>query len=170
MTDDTMLQGTSLSSSLVAYIAAIDDLSLKNGVARVRDIAGARKVKMPSVTAAMRRLSEKRLVRYERYGFVALTAEGGAVAAEIRHRRGILGDFLRDVLMLEISAVDRQAKELECLLSPEAFRRLHGMICFVRKEGLDGNEWVRRLAAAMQGDGPCGVPYPPVSAPHAHPH
>ncbi|MCK4379164.1 MAG: metal-dependent transcriptional regulator, partial [Deltaproteobacteria bacterium] len=62
-----------LTSNMEDYLEAILTLQEEQKVARVRDIARQLKVKMPSVTGAVRNLAEKGLVNYERYSFVTLT-------------------------------------------------------------------------------------------------
>ena len=55
-----------LSTSLEDYLEAIIRLEKANRVARVKDIAGALNVQMPSVTGALKTLRDKGYVDYER--------------------------------------------------------------------------------------------------------
>lgn len=53
-----------LTKSNEDYLEAIGLLSEKNGTAQVRDIAEMLKVKMPSVTSAVKQLADMGLVEY----------------------------------------------------------------------------------------------------------
>ena len=55
-----------LTKSNEDYLEAIGLLSEKNGTAQVRDIAEMLKVKMPSVTSAVKQLADMGLVEYTR--------------------------------------------------------------------------------------------------------
>lgn len=68
---------TKLTQSLEDYLEMVHMLRLANGLARVKDIAAALGVKMPSVAKAMVELKKMGLVRQEPYSGVELTEEGG---------------------------------------------------------------------------------------------
>ena len=57
-----------LTKSNEDYLEAIGLLSEKNGTAQVRDIAEMLKVKMPSVTSAVKQLADMGLCAINRYG------------------------------------------------------------------------------------------------------
>ena len=65
----------------------------KNGTAQVRDIAEMLKVKMPSVTSAVKQLADMGLVEYTQYAPVKLTPQGRRIAGKIIVSHGILFDF-----------------------------------------------------------------------------
>ena len=77
-------------ASMEDYLEAIAVLRGKGKVVRVKQISRALGVKMPSVTSAMRKLSEEGLVKHERYGYMELTAEGNRAANSGRRSRGFL--------------------------------------------------------------------------------
>ena len=85
---------TKLSQSLEDYLEMVHMLRLANGIARVKDIAAALTVKMPSVAKAMIELKKLGLVTQEPYSGIELTEEGQRVAAMILNRHILLKGFL----------------------------------------------------------------------------
>ena len=68
-----MGEETALTRSMEDYLEAISVLDEEKKYVRVKDIARYMKVKMPSVTGALKSLVEKKLVNHERYEYVELT-------------------------------------------------------------------------------------------------
>lgn len=134
-----------LSSTMEDYLEAIHTLQQSSPVTRVRDIARALHVKMPSVTSAVRALGEQGLVRHERYGYVDLTPEGREVAEQVHRRHIALVGFLTDILQLEPEQAEREACELEHGLTPETLRRLLGLLEFVRGCPRSGDDWLTHM-------------------------
>lgn len=113
-----------LTSNMEDYLEAILTLQEEQKVARVRDIARQLKVKMPSVTGAVRNLAEKGLVNYERYSFVTLTEEGRKIAEEITSRHLIIYDFLTRVLLVDMEIAELDACRIEHAVSPQTMTKL----------------------------------------------
>jgi len=113
-----------LTSNMEDYLEAILTLQEEQKVARVRDIARQLKVKMPSVTGAVKNLAEKGLVNYERYSFVTLTERGRKIAEEIINRHQVIYDFLTRVLLVDIEIAELDACRIEHAVSPETMTRL----------------------------------------------
>lgn len=113
-----------LTSNMEDYLEAILTLQEEQKVARVRDIARQLKVKMPSVTGAVRNLAEKGLVNYERYSFVTLTEEGRKIAEEITSRHLIIYDFLARVLLVDMEIAELDACRIEHAVSPQTMTKL----------------------------------------------
>ena len=108
-------------------------IGLDQKVVRVRDVAQALGVKMPSVVAAIKSLSEKGLVEQEKYGHIELTAEGERVGKEIYARHQMLLVFFRDFLGLDREVAEQDACRIEHYLSPQARERLLKMVQFVQQ-------------------------------------
>jgi len=115
-----------VSATLEDYLESILNLQRQSPVTRVKDIAKALSVRMPSVTAALRSLKTQGLIRHEKYGYVELTAEGRDLAEQIHRRHIALVDFLTDILQLQPEQSEAEACELEHSLRPETLRRLLG--------------------------------------------
>ncbi len=108
------------------YLEVIYLLSREKGYARVVEIARALGVKPPSVTQMVRRLGERGLVSFERYGKVRLTEVGRAVAQRIIGRHTVLKTFLRALGVSDVIA-EEDACAMEHVLHEETvkvFRKL----------------------------------------------
>ena len=91
---------------------------------RVKDIARHMKVKMPSVTGALRSLAERNLVNHEKYEYVELTDQGAEIAQEIRRRHGAILKFLTEVLKIDPKSAERDSCGMEHAISTETMDRL----------------------------------------------
>ncbi len=115
--------GPGLSESLEDYLEAIYQLERNGGSARPADIAARLSVSRPSVTGALRALSDRGLVHYAPYAAVALTAVGRRTAAEVARRHGILKEFLERVLSLPADQAERAACRMEHVLEADVLAR-----------------------------------------------
>lgn len=106
-----------LSASLEDYLEAIYLLSQKGKVARSKDIAQMLNVARPSVTGALRTLTNKNLIHYKPYGFISLTEKGHRLAVQVVQRHDALKTFLVDIL-----GVDAQTAQQTACLAEHAFR------------------------------------------------
>ena len=113
-----------LTKSNEDYLEAIGLLSEKSGTAQVRDIAEMLKVKMPSVTSAVKQLADMGLVEYTQYAPVKLTPQGRRIAGKIIVSHGILFDFLREVLAVPGGRAEEGAGESEDLMGFEEIEKL----------------------------------------------
>ncbi|MBN1334923.1 MAG: metal-dependent transcriptional regulator [Deltaproteobacteria bacterium] len=114
----------SLTGALEDYIETVYELVRDHKVARVRDIARARKVRSASVTPAMRRLADLGLVRYVQREYIDLTPEGERFARRVYARHQILVRFLQHVLGMPEGAAVQDACAMEHSLSPVAMDHL----------------------------------------------
>ena len=117
------MEHTKLSQSLEDYLEMVHMLRLANGIARVKDIAAALTVKMPSVAKAMIELKKLGLVTQEPYSGIELTEEGERVAAMILNRHILLKSFLIKLGVSEAIA-DKDACCMEHILSAETLGKI----------------------------------------------
>jgi len=117
------MEHTKLSQSLEDYLEMVHILRLANGIARVKDIAAALTVKMPSVAKAMIELKKLGLVTQEPYSGVELTEEGERVASSILNRHILLKGFLIKLGVSEAIA-DKDACSMEHILSAETLSKI----------------------------------------------
>ena len=120
------------------YLEAIYVTGLTNKVIRVKDVAEALEVKMPSVVSAVRSLSEKGLVEQEKYGHIELTAKGVKAAKDVYERHQLVYAFLHEMLNLDPHVAEKDACEIEHHLSPQTRQRLSSIVEFIR--GCGGGE------------------------------
>lgn len=116
-----------MTKSAEDYIEAIHVLIEGTGTARVRDVAEALHVKMPSVVKAIQELKKLGLVEQEPYGGITLTEKGRRCARLILGRHTLLKQFL---LSLGVSSgiADKDACLMEHILSAETLERIRDFL------------------------------------------
>lgn len=112
-----------LSQSLEDYLEMIHMLCVGGSGARVKDIAEALSVKMPSVAKAILELKKLGLVTQEPYAGVELTEMGLKVATDVLNRHILLKKFLIRLGVSEAVA-DKDACCMEHILSAETLSRI----------------------------------------------
>ncbi|MCQ2063992.1 MAG: DtxR family transcriptional regulator [Fibrobacter sp.] len=122
---------TKLSQSLEDYLEMIHMLRMEGKVARVKDIADALSVKMPSVAKAIAELKKLGLVTQEPYAGVELTKEGEVMAASILNRHILLKSFLTRLGVSE-EVADKDACCMEHILSAETLSKIESFMKPVR--------------------------------------
>ena len=104
------------------YLESIIMLREGKEAVRVSQMSQALGVKMPSVTGALKKLSDEGLVEHQRYGRVQLTPDGEKVARDVFRRHEALRRFLEEIL---------SACKMEHVISPLTQKRLAKFIDFV---------------------------------------
>lgn len=112
-----------MTNSLEDYLETICLLVQANGHARVRDVALALHVKMPSVIKAVLELKKLAYVTQEPYGAVELTESGESAARQILGRHTLLKEFLLLLKVAEETA-EKDACAMEHFLSAETLSRI----------------------------------------------
>ena len=121
-----------MSKSLEDYLEMIFVLIRDRRYARVRDVANALHVKMPSVVKAISELKKLELATQEPYGDIELTPKGRRCAADILGRHTTLHSFLLQLGVSEATA-DRDACLMEHILSAETMDRIKAFLARSRK-------------------------------------
>jgi len=88
------------------------------------DLASSLALTPGTVTSMVKRLARRGLVRYERYGGVALTAQGERAALAVLRRHRIVETWLVQMLGLDWSEVHDEAERLEHVLSDRVLEAL----------------------------------------------
>lgn len=117
------MKRSKLTQSLEDYLEVIHVLLQTNKIARIRDIAAALTVKMPSVARAVAELKKQGLVSQEPYSGVELTEEGKRVAIVILNRHLLLRQFLIHLGVSE-EAANEDACNMEHILSAETLAKI----------------------------------------------
>ncbi len=120
-----------LTQSLEDYIEAIYELTQETKTVRCSSIADKLHVKRPSVTSALRSLSEKGLVVYLPYVPISLTELGEIEAKKVIRRHKAMEIFLERVLGVEGEESKESACRLEHAMSDEVTTRLVEFVEFV---------------------------------------
>ena len=116
-----------MTKSLEDYIEVVYVLIQEKRRARVRDIAGKLKVKMPSVVKAIGELKKLDLVAQEPYGDVELTAKGRRIATIILNRHNKIREFLMRIGVSRRIA-DKDACLMEHILSAETMVKIRDFL------------------------------------------
>jgi len=143
----------SLSSTLEDYLETISRLDAEKGAVRVRDIAEAMSVHKSTVTAALKSLSEKRLVNYSPYEVSTLTPEGRRVAEEIARRHEVIRRFLVEILLVEKDVAEENACRMEHVVDKDVLRRLSLFAEFVKECPRAGEDWLQMFRQYYRHDG-----------------
>ncbi len=109
------------------YIETIHVLIERTGSARVRDVAEALHVKMPSVVKAIQELKKLGLVEQQPYGGIRLTEDGRSSARTILDRHTLLKEFL-SALGVSDGIADKDACLMEHILSAETMERVRDFL------------------------------------------
>lgn len=113
-----------LSQSLEDYLEAVAELSTVEGHAHIKKLASRLKVKMPSVTAAMRQLAQRGYVIYDSHYPVKLTEAGKDVANEIIHRHKVLENFFFEILAMPKRMAEKIACRIEHDVNEDVIARI----------------------------------------------
>lgn len=118
-------------ASMEDYLEAVAMLQGNDKVVRVSQISRRLKVKMPSVTSALKKLSEQQLVEHERYGRIKLTPEGEAVARDVIRRHEALTRFFIQALSIDRKTAEEDACKIEHVISSPSLERVIKFIEFI---------------------------------------
>jgi DtxR family Mn-dependent transcriptional regulator len=118
-------------ASMEDYLEAIANLGGRRKVVRVSQISRKLGVKMPSVTSALKKLSEQELVEHERYGHIKLTPEGDKVARDVIYRHKALTRFFAQALGINRETAEEDACKIEHVISPLSMERLARFVEFI---------------------------------------
>ena len=113
-----------ISKALEEYLKTMYILKKQNGNIRVTDIAEKMECTKPSVNKALNNLKEEKLVNYETYGTINLTAEGENLAKKILEAYDIVYIFLKEVLNLEKEIAKSEAEKIKSTITDETINKL----------------------------------------------
>jgi DtxR family transcriptional regulator, Mn-dependent transcriptional regulator len=115
-----------ISSAMEDYLKAIFELGENN--VKTQDLAEALEVSAASVTGMLKKLSELKLVSYEKYYGVSLTPAGRNIALEtLRHHR-LIETYLMQALGYQWHEVHEEAEKLEHHISEDFEKRIADML------------------------------------------
>ncbi|MFH1347942.1 MAG: metal-dependent transcriptional regulator [Candidatus Margulisiibacteriota bacterium] len=117
-----------LTPNMENYLETIFVLQKEHGHAHVKDIAKTIKIKMPSVTEALRKLKKSNLVNYDRYSSVSLTPRGKSIAQKVIKRHRVLYKFLHGVLKIESGIAEEDACRIEHVISRQTLKKLEKLV------------------------------------------
>ncbi len=131
------------SASMEDYLESIIMLREGKEAVRVSQMSKALGVKMPSVTSALRKLSQQGLVEHQRYGRVQLTPGGERIAKDVFHRHEVLRRFLAEILNVDPEIATADACKMEHAVSPATQKKLSKLIEFVLSRPKVEPQWLK---------------------------
>jgi DtxR family Mn-dependent transcriptional regulator len=131
-------------ASMEDYLEAIAKLGEGKKVVKVKQLSQMLGVKMPSVTSALRKLSQQELVEHERYGHIKLTPEGDEVARDVIYRHEALTHFFAQALGINQTTAEEDACKIEHVISPLSMERLAKFVEFIEACPLGGANFPSR--------------------------
>jgi DtxR family Mn-dependent transcriptional regulator len=126
-----MKEDNKLSATLEDYLESIKMLCDKKGFARVKEISKMLNVEMPSVTSALKKLKDKRLIVYEKYGYIKLTPDGNIMAKKIYKRHEKIKEFFEKLLNIDSEIAQEDACKIEHSISEDTFNRVLSFLNFL---------------------------------------
>lgn len=137
---------TRLTASQENYLEHILNLG-RSAPVRVRDIAEAAGVRLPSVSKAIGRLVEAGLARHEAYGRVEITDKGLRAARSVARRDECLTRLLVDILGMPPSRAAVEVCRLEHSLGTDVLERLETLVAHA--SSTSSAAWRRGLARRL---------------------
>jgi DtxR family Mn-dependent transcriptional regulator len=107
------------------YLEAIYETGeCAGGEVRVKDIAASLGVSKPSVSEMVDRLVENQLVTHDKYQHIKLTAKGRRIAKGLDRKHDTIKHFFIDVLGVDEKVADKDACEIEHVISDQTLDKL----------------------------------------------
>jgi Mn-dependent DtxR family transcriptional regulator len=113
------------------YLKNILLLHNRNGSVRAFELAAEMGVTKPSVSVAMKRLRDKKLISITERGHICLTEAGRAIAEKVNSKHELIKTFLISIGVTESTAAT-EACRIEHAIGEETYERL-GEFCKGRK-------------------------------------
>lgn len=110
------------------YLKALYRLAQENKEISVKDIAKSLDIKMPTVNSMVKKLAEKKFIKYEKYKAIQLTEKGKRQALYILRKHRLTELFLSEVMGLGWEEVHDIAEQIEHIQSDRFFDRIDEML------------------------------------------
>ena len=119
-----------LSGRAEDYLRGLHEIIERKGYARIKDVARELSVQPSSAVEMMKKLNQKGLVVYEKYGGITLTSEGEEIARAVRERHETFKKFLEIILVPKDVAL-KDAHLLEHRLDPKTILQFTRFVDFI---------------------------------------
>lgn len=116
-----------MSASMEDYLEMIYRLSRENGFTRIHELSDALNVQPPSATKMVQRLSELKMLNYEKYGVIVLQDKGKETGSMLLDRHNTIEKFLR-ILGVDEDSVLEQTEKIEHTISRNTLLRFKNFI------------------------------------------
>ncbi|MBW1973038.1 MAG: metal-dependent transcriptional regulator [Deltaproteobacteria bacterium] len=134
-----------LTSTVEDYLEAIYNIKEQKKVVRVKDIAKAMGVTLPTVSSMLNMLAQKGLITHEKYEYVDLTPEGLRIGLNVKQRHNVLATFLREILKIDSRQAEEDACRMEHAISPVTLEKLIDFMKFIEECPRSGQSWLKHF-------------------------
>ncbi len=115
------------------YLETIYNLTVKQELVRISDIAKILKLSKPSVTQMMQRLEKDECVIYKPYLPLQLTSKGKKIGKKVAERHEVLAEFLT-ILKIPKNIQEKDIHGIEHSLSPITLDHLRKTTKFLKEK------------------------------------
>ena len=128
-----------LSASLEDYLEIICNLLEASNSVKAVEIAKKLNISRASVSEALSKLVDKKLIIYEGHKGISITEEGLKVAKNVIKKHKTFTAFFEDTLGLEKQEAEENACKIEHVISDKLFKRIQKFqkFCNTNKEYID---------------------------------
>lgn len=121
----------SLTASMEDYLEMIYRLSENNGFTRIHELSSALNVQPPSATKMVQKLSEIKMLKYEKYGIIILEESGKKLGEALLNRHNTIENFLR---MLDIPEAEilNETEKIEHTISEKTAKCFQDFVEFMK--------------------------------------
>jgi DtxR family transcriptional regulator, Mn-dependent transcriptional regulator len=113
-----------MSGAFERYLETIYEISQSGTEVRVKEIASALGVSRPSVSEMVDRMVDSQLVTHDKYQHIKLTAKGKRIAKGLDRKHDTIKHFFVDVLGVDEALADKDACEIEHVISDQTLDKL----------------------------------------------
>lgn len=140
-------EDNSLTASAEDYLEMIYRLSMDTGFTRMHELSEALNVQPPSATKMVQRLSELKLLKYEKYGVIMLSDDGKKLGKTLLKRHKTIESFLKMLGIPDLNILE-ETEKVEHTISVQTVKCFEDFINF-----LDENpDIIRRFNEYRQKD------------------
>jgi len=149
-----------ITHSIAHHLMAVDDLTSKQGYARVTDVARYLNITKGSASITLKHLKERGYLKEDENKFFHLSERGLHIAHLVLSKRKIIIKFLTDVLQVASEQAEIDACKIEHLISIESGENLlHFLqyICSDEPKARDFLTTFRHHQIACHDSGTCNI-------------
>ena len=121
----------SLTASMEDYLEMIYRLSIDSGFTRIHELSNALNVQPPSATKMVQKLSDLKLLKYEKYGVIVLEEKGKKLGEDLINRHNTIESFLR-ILNISESEILNETEKIEHTISKETTKCFQDFVEFMK--------------------------------------
>lgn len=121
----------SLTASMEDYLEMIYRLSINSGFTRIHELSSALNVQPPSATKMVQKLSEIKMLKYEKYGIIILEENGKRLGEVLINRHNTIESFLR-IFNIPEDEILNETEKIEHTISKETVKRFEDFVEFIK--------------------------------------